>query len=301
MLWPHQRPAEVNGCPSDLFGLAHPGLGVVFYFAVLQSTKICPATGCCAVKKAKGDRFWFKIALAVVPRVARAYFTLVDLTSRKIFLNKEYEDECGKRGSFAVAGFHGSALFSAYYFGRYRTLIMVSRSFDGELVDRVVKAWGNITCRGSSSRGGREALAEMIDQVKKFNCCTGLAVDAPRGPAGKVKMGVVILARDTGQPVLPAATWTTRHIQFNSWDKMILPLPFSTIVIAFGKPLEVPKGLERDDYERIRQEIEENLANAQNEAKAKVRQLKASQSQRPLAPISKETPSLPVGNNPGSI
>ena len=58
------------------------------------------------IKKEKGERIWFKIALAVVPRIARAYFRLVDLTSRKIFLNREYEEEARKRGSFAVAGFH---------------------------------------------------------------------------------------------------------------------------------------------------------------------------------------------------
>ena len=82
---------------------------------------------------------------------------------------------------------------------------------------------------------------------------------------------------------------------------MILPLPFSRIVIAFGKPIDVPKGLERDDYEKIRQEVEENLANAQDQAKAKVTLLKASRAQRPLAPVTKETVSPPVEGEPNSI
>jgi lysophospholipid acyltransferase (LPLAT)-like uncharacterized protein len=170
---------------------------------------------------------------------------------------------------------------------------MASRSWDGDLIAASVERWGNVTCRGSSSHGGKEALAEMIDQVKEKNCVTGLAVDAPRGPARKVKMGTVILSRETGQPVLPWGFWTTRAIQFNSWDKMILPLPFGTTVMAFGKPTTVPKGLDRDEYERTRQQIEDDLVATQEEAEAKVRELKALPKEPALKPVPKETPSQP--------
>lgn len=246
-----------------------------------------------ARKKEKGDLLWFKIALAVMPKLTKWYFRFVELTSKKIFLNAEYEDQYCKKGSCAVAGFHGPALFIAYYFGRYQTLIMVSRSWDGELVDACLRAWGNITCRGSSSRGGKEALAEMIGVVKEQNCCTGLAVDAPRGPARKLKIGVVILGKETGQPLLPVGMWATRYIQFGSWDKMILPLPFGKIVMVFGKPTYVPQGLERDDYERIRQQVEEDLLTVQAEAEAKVRELKARGKEPALTPVPKETLSPP--------
>lgn len=151
---------------------------------------------------------------------------------------------------------------------------MVSRSWDGDLMDRCLRAWGYMTARGSSSRDGKEALREMIDLARELNCCTGLAVDAPRGPSQKAKMGIVALARETGQPVLPIASWSTRHIQFHSWDRMILPLPFSTIVLAFGRPIRVPSDLAREDYEKVRQEIEAGLLLTVGEAKAKADQLK---------------------------
>ncbi|MBM3302280.1 MAG: hypothetical protein FJY85_20300 [Deltaproteobacteria bacterium] len=83
-----------------------------------------------------------------------------------------------------------------------------------------------------------------------------------------------MIARETGQPVLGLVSWTTRQIQFNSWDKMILPLPFSTIVLAWSKPVDVPPGLGEDDYERLRQEIEDNMVAASQQAEDKVRQLK---------------------------
>jgi hypothetical protein len=87
-------------------------------------------------------------------------------------------------------------------------------------------------------------------------------------------MGTVIIARETGKPVVPLVSWATRQIRFNSWDKMILPLPFSTIVLAWGKPVEVAPGLTNDEYERIRQEIEDNMVAASEQCESLVRDLK---------------------------
>ncbi|MEI8183093.1 MAG: lysophospholipid acyltransferase family protein [Desulfomonile sp.] len=240
-------------------------------------------------KREKGQLLWFRIALFVLPWVTRIYFKLVSLTSRTIVLNREYEEEVAKNGGFAVAGFHGTALLPAYYFRRYGGVIMVSRSWDGDLINRCVRGWGYDTARGSSSRDGKEALAEMVEMVKLNNSCAGLAVDAPRGPARKVKMGVVILARETGQPILPVVSWTSRHVQFRSWDSMILPLPFSTIVISLGKPTMVPKGLYRDAYEALREEIENNLMVALAQAQNKIRDLKHLEPDISVKPIPSQT------------
>ena len=153
---------------------------------------------------------------------------------------------------------------------------MVSRSYDGEIIDRSIRRMGYDTVRGSSSKGGKEALVEMIEQIKQRNYCSGLAVDAPRGPSRKVKMGIVIVGRETGQPVVPLVSWATRQIQFKSWDSMILPLPFSTIVMSFGKPTFIPLGLSNDEYEKIRLDIEEEMLRVSAETELKVRQIKQS-------------------------
>lgn len=224
--------------------------------------------------KEKGQQLWFRLVLFLVPRLVTAYFRLVDLTSKKIYLNQEYEEQICKKQAFNCACFHGTMLFPVYHCGRYPGVVMVSRSWDGELIDRCLRRWGYDSTRGSSSRGGKEALAEMIDMAKVRNYCTGLAVDAPRGPSRKVKMGIVIIGRETQTPVVPLVSWATRQIQFGSWDRMVLPLPFSTIVMAFGKPTHVRPGLASDDYEKIRQEIEANMAAASRQCEDKVRQLK---------------------------
>lgn len=225
-------------------------------------------------KQEKGDLVWFKLAKLLLPKLVTGYFKLVDMTSRKIYLNQENEEAVCRKRAFSVAGFHGTSLWPAFHCRQYGGVTMVSRSFDGDLGAACVERWGYSTARGSSSRGGKEALHEMIQIAKEKNIPSGLAVDAPRGPARKVKIGIVILARETGQPVVPMAYWTTRHIQFNSWDKMILPLPFSTIVMGFGRAIEVPEGLSNEDYEKIRQEIEDNLLAVQLETEDKVRELK---------------------------
>jgi lysophospholipid acyltransferase (LPLAT)-like uncharacterized protein len=225
-------------------------------------------------EKDKGQRLWFRAVLFLVPRLVTAYFRLVDLTSKKIYLNQEYEEQICKKQPFNCACFHGTMIFPVYHCGRYPGVVMVSRSWDGELIDRCLRRWGYDSTRGSSSRGGKEALAEMIDMAKERNYCTGLAVDAPRGPSRKVKMGIVIIGRETQTPVVPLVSWATRQIQFGSWDRMVLPLPFSTIVMAFGKPTHVPPGLGSDDYEKIRHEIEDNMVAASEQCEDKVRQLK---------------------------
>ncbi|MFZ5500622.1 MAG: lysophospholipid acyltransferase family protein, partial [Candidatus Micrarchaeota archaeon] len=203
-------------------------------------------------KTDKGRRLWFRALLFLAPRLVSGYFRLLDLTCKKILLNQEYEEAVCKKRPFACACFHGTMLFPVYYCRRYPGAVMVSRSWDGELIDRCLRYMGYDTTRGSSSQGGKEALDELIDLLRERNYCSGLAVDAPRGPSRQVKMGIVMIAKRTGQPVVPLVSWATRQFLFNSWDRMILPLPFSTIVMAFGKPTEVPDGLEPEAYEEYR-------------------------------------------------
>jgi len=225
-------------------------------------------------KREKGDQLWFRLVLFLVPRLVTLYFRLVDLTSKKIWLNQEIEEQICKKRPFNCACFHGTMLFPVWHCRRYPGVVMVSRSWDGELIDRCLKRMGYDSTRGSSSRGGKEALVEMIEMIKERNYCSGLAVDAPRGPSRKVKMGIVVVGKETSQPVVPLVSWATRQIQFRSWDSMILPLPFSAIVLAFGKPTEVPPGLSSDAYEALRQEIEDNMLLASKQAEERVASLK---------------------------
>lgn len=223
--------------------------------------------------KEKGDRLWFRIVLFLVPRMVTLYFRFVDLTSRKVYVNEPFLTELNGR-PFELAALHGAMLFPIYRFRETRGIIMVSRSFDGEIIARTLERMGYETVRGSSSRGGHEALHDMVERLSIRKCHAGIAVDAPRGPAGVVKMGAVMIARDTGLPILPFVSYSTRSIHFNSWDRMSLPLPFGTIVSVIKQPIRVPQGLSNDDYERIRTTLETALRQALVEVQQRVAEMK---------------------------
>jgi lysophospholipid acyltransferase (LPLAT)-like uncharacterized protein len=113
---------------------------------------------------------------------------------------------------------------------------MASLSGDGALAAGAVRAVGLRIARGSSSRGGREALAAMSAVLDAGAPAAGLTVDGPKGPWRRVKPGAVALAIRHSLPLVPA-TFSARHVlELRSWDRMLLPRPFSRSVVAYGEP-----------------------------------------------------------------
>jgi lysophospholipid acyltransferase (LPLAT)-like uncharacterized protein len=141
-------------------------------------------------------------------------------------------------------------------------LIMVSRSRDGELLAGVARRLGYDTVRGSSSKGGRDALSALIeymnqDQERRF---CGTAVDGPQGPPRVLKKGMLAAAKLTDAWFIPIACSGTRVITFRkAWDRTILPLPFSQLIIDFGQPFKVDPSITDEDLERLRIDTERIL------------------------------------------
>jgi lysophospholipid acyltransferase (LPLAT)-like uncharacterized protein len=163
-----------------------------------------------------------------------------------------------------VAGsWHRHAIFLFYFFRNLGDrLIMISKSKDGEMTAGIARRLGYTPVRGSSSRGGGEALTELIQAMKskeKTYLC-GTPVDGPRGPARKLKKGMVILARETDAYFIPMACSGTRLWTFHkAWDKTILPKPFSKMVVGFGRPCKIPSDLESSALQERCLELEEEL------------------------------------------
>jgi len=114
---------------------------------------------------------------------------------------------------------------------------MASRSADGALAAGALVAAGIRVARGSGSEGGREALKEMREHLRAGAPFAGLTVDGPRGPWRKVQPGVVMLARWLGIPVVPATFSCDKARLLRSWDRMVLPRPFSRMVVEYGEPI----------------------------------------------------------------
>lgn len=113
---------------------------------------------------------------------------------------------------------------------------MASQSSDGALATGAVEGLGMRVARGSTSKGGREALATMGRDLGSGVARAALTVDGPRGPWRQVHPGVVVLARRLRLPVVPATFSCRRAKVLSSWDRMVLPRPFTRMVVAYGEP-----------------------------------------------------------------
>lgn len=166
-------------------------------------------------------------------------------------------------GNVVAGSWHRHAIFLFYFFRTLGTRgIMISRSRDGELTARIAKRLGYTPIRGSSSKGGSQALTEMIEFLKndREKRLCGTAVDGPKGPARQLKKGMLVLARQTGAWFVPMACSGTRVFTFSrAWDRTIVPKPFSKIVIDFKEPVSIPGDISDEQFESMRLDIENQL------------------------------------------
>jgi lysophospholipid acyltransferase (LPLAT)-like uncharacterized protein len=152
--------------------------------------------------------------------------------------------------------------------GKWRRpiVVMVSRSDDGELIARVLGLFGVASARGSSSRGGGAALREMIREAGEGKNIV-FTPDGPRGPARIAKEGLVYAAQATGLPIVPVAFAGKSTKLLRSWDRMVIPKPFSRGFIVYGEPISVPR---RGDVAEWRAVIEEKLNELAAEAERRI-------------------------------
>jgi lysophospholipid acyltransferase (LPLAT)-like uncharacterized protein len=139
---------------------------------------------------------------------------------------------------------------------------MASKSLDGNIVARWLENNGYVVTRGSTSRGGSEALRRMVRQVR-LGRNVALTVDGPRGPAHVVQAGVVRLARITNAWILPISFSSSWPLFLRSWDRYLLPKPFSRNVVAYGEPFAVSEEMSDEAaLEKIRASLDEVTAAA---------------------------------------
>ena len=186
-------------------------------------------------------------------------------TCRFEFLGKEHEDRIVLAGGQIIfAGLHESMMLLPYHFrDRPGGLVMVSRSRDGDVIADTIERFGLCAVRGSSGRDGDEALRAMIDGLRARPVSAGIIVDGPRGPALVAKSGAVVLARETGLPIVPGTWWARPVLRVGSWDRTLVPLPFSRVVFTFEEPIIVRADATEADIFAHRQELTRRLLEKQ--------------------------------------
>ena len=136
---------------------------------------------------------------------------------------------------------------------------LISPSRDGEIPAKMARGWGGIVIRGSTTRTGAQTLRDMYNIVVKDGVSPVTTSDGPQGPIHVFKIGDILLSQFTQSPLLPLAYAANRTWQLNSWDKFLIPKPFSKVVITIGEPVTIPKGLLAEDLEPLRLQMENAL------------------------------------------
>jgi lysophospholipid acyltransferase (LPLAT)-like uncharacterized protein len=207
------------------------------------------------------------LATALVPLLLRLFARSWSIR----VLNRRVAEECIDPGRpVLVATWHQMILPGVAYYRDRGALIMVSRSRDGELMAKVNRRMGFGSVRGSSSRGGAEALHALIERLRG-GAQAAVMVDGPRGPARDPKPGVVLAASRSGAPLIPLGCRVKPALYGRNWDRTIIPLPFSTVVLCYGEPIRVPPDLSPEDIERYRLQVRDGLLAAEERAERSIR------------------------------
>ncbi len=142
---------------------------------------------------------------------------------------------------------------------KFNPCIMISGSKDGDIVAPIAEFSGWHVARGSSSKGGKHAMEEMIDYISNNGLGANI-VDGPTGPIGKVKPGSIRIAQRSGAAIVPCYVIPESAWYFNSWDHFMIPKPFSKLVIKFGNMIKADSIKTRHDFEKIRLDLENAMA-----------------------------------------
>jgi lysophospholipid acyltransferase (LPLAT)-like uncharacterized protein len=135
---------------------------------------------------------------------------------------------------------------------------MISKSKDGHIIAEVARRSGWEPIRGSSSRGGIEAMLKMIDKLKRDRLA-GHIVDGPRGPAGEIKAGVIRISHAADAVIVPFYIQAEKAWYFNSWDHFMLPKPFSKVTLRFDEMVKLPATTDNDLFENQRLQLQETM------------------------------------------
>lgn len=202
-----------------------------------------------------GQRAWIRL----VSWVGYWAIALIGRSLRWESAGSEHLDAIHRSGHGAIFTFWHGRIFPATWYWRNRGIVvMTSLNFDGEIIAGCIQRHGYGAARGSSSRAGLRALAEMANELGR-GYDVAFTIDGPRGPRFVAKPGPVILARRTGAAVFCFHIALRRKIELHSWDRFQIPLPFTRAIMLAAPPLWVPEDADADQIRRHRERMQETL------------------------------------------
>lgn len=160
---------------------------------------------------------------------------------------------------FILGFWHSRIIVTSYMYKRWNGVIMASRSGDGEIIARVLQQQGHEAVRGSTGKGGLRALSRQIKRLNSEDRPGGMIPDGPQGPRFRVKPGIITLAQKTGCPIIPISYSAQKIKVLNSWDRFIVPYPFTRARLVYGEPIYVPLTADKASLESCRLTLEQEM------------------------------------------
>ncbi len=207
-----------------------------------------------------------RLIISVSVKLLHAWFS----TCRIRIIGQDMHDKYITGPAPVVGGtWHRGAIFLVWFYRNQHPMIMFSRSRDGDLLAGFAEKLGIVPARGSSGKGGREAVDEMKYFLHQPGGARKVAtvLDGPRGPRYTAKSGMIILAKDAVTPLLPIAVsaWPAITLK-KTWDHAIIPMPFSNVTVVYRRPWIIPRKASNEDIEHYRREVEKTLNAMMTEA-----------------------------------
>lgn len=200
-----------------------------------------------------------RVALVIVPRLGEWFIRLWFATCRIRVHDPHVMEQLDASGRpIVAASWHYCVLGIFAIFKNVPAVFMISASKDGEYLARLAERLGFSVVRGSSNRKGASAAKELIRELRAGKNC-GLIADGSQGPARIAQSGPLLLAARSEGTVLPLLYSSSSYFSFKTWDRMILPKPFSVIDLFYGSPISVPKDIKTGNLEEYRKKLEEDL------------------------------------------
>ncbi len=198
-----------------------------------------------------------------------ALLRVIGFTLRYRLLDESGLIAFGMKPNYIFAFWHNRILLMPglylHYVGRKPVAALASASRDGEYAAGVVRLFGFVPVRGSTSRRANQGFLELTRlALEGYNAI--LTPDGPRGPRYVAQSGVVKLAMVTGLPILPVSATVEPCKRLKSWDRTIIPLPFARCTARVGKPILVPRDADDTTVEKYRLEVQEALVKLSGES-----------------------------------
>jgi lysophospholipid acyltransferase (LPLAT)-like uncharacterized protein len=238
-----------------------------------------PASHDIGTHPASGPRRWTlrqRVVLSIIVWAGDWFIRLLGPTLRVSVSYEEGSQKTLEERPLVASFWHSCMIPATYIFRNMGIRVMSSYSYDGEYMGRIIKRFGFVAVKGSSSRNPIRALLGLRRALDE-GWTVAFTLDGPRGPRHKVKPGPVGLGKSSGLPLTTFHAAVEKAWILNSWDRMMIPHPFSRVLVRVGKLIHVPKDATEQDVERYTAELQASLDRVCEFSEANVRKVGTSE------------------------